>query len=213
MQKIVIFGFGGFGREIAWLAEECNTEVVCFLDHNQSLEGKNWQSIPIYQTIEQLVLNPDDREVLSTVIAVGNPQIREKISEKLIDLGHNFVTLIHPNVRLSKSVSIEYGTLICAGSILTVDITIGKHVHINLDCTIGHDVVIADYVTLAPGVHISGNVHIGERAYIGTGAVIRNGTPKKPLKIGNDAVIGMGSVVVKDVPDNTVVVGNPAKPR
>lgn len=34
--------------------------------------------------------------------------------------------------------------VICAGTILTVDITIGRHVIINLDCTVGHDAHIED---------------------------------------------------------------------
>lgn len=40
----------------------------------------------------------------------------------------------------------------------TVDIEIGAHVIINLDCTIGHDARIADFVTIYPSVNVSGFV-------------------------------------------------------
>ena len=42
----------------------------------------------------------------------------------------------------------DAGSITCVGSTLTVDISIGKHVIINPDCTIGHDCIIEDFVTL-----------------------------------------------------------------
>jgi serine acetyltransferase len=89
---------------------------------------------------------------------------------------------------------------------------LGKHVQINLDCTIGHDVIMGDYTTLAPGVHVSGWVRFGQKIYVGTGAVIINGTQKKPIVIGDNAVIGAGAVVTEDIPPGITVVGVPAKP-
>ncbi|MBP1718669.1 MAG: sugar O-acyltransferase, sialic acid O-acetyltransferase NeuD family, partial [Deltaproteobacteria bacterium] len=104
------------------------------------------------------------------------------------------------------------GTVICAGNILTTNITLGKQVQINLDCTIGHDVVMEDYVTLAPGVHVSGWVHLGNRVYVGTGAVIINGTEEAPIRIGDDAIIGAGACVIESVAKGLTVTGVPAKP-
>jgi acetyltransferase-like isoleucine patch superfamily enzyme len=102
--------------------------------------------------------------------------------------------------------------VICAGTILTTNITLGDHVQINLDCTIGHDVELEEYATLAPGVHVSGCVRIGSGAYVGTGAVIINGDQEQPLTIGTGAVIGAGACVTRSVEPGTTVVGVPAKP-
>ena len=104
------------------------------------------------------------------------------------------------------------GIVICAGNILTTDITIGAHVQINLGCTIGHDVELHDYATLAPGVHVSGYVTIGRRVYIGTGATIINGSAERRLVIHDDAVVGAGACVTRSVADGLTVVGVPAKP-
>jgi serine acetyltransferase len=101
--------------------------------------------------------------------------------------------------------------VICAGCILTTNITIGNHVQINLDCTIGHDAVLEDFVTLAPGVHISGCVKIEEGAYIGTGASIINGTRDEFIVIGRDAVVGAQACVTRSVGAGVTVVGVPAK--
>lgn len=206
-KELIVYGFGGFGREIAWLASEAGYKVVCFVDENPAYEGVVWSGIPINLSIANATKRFPDAQL---TIAIGNPIVRNKVVVKLID--PLLATIIDPQVRMSNSVEVGKGTIICAGSILTVDIAIGQHTQINLDCTIGHDVIMGDYTTLAPGVHISGNVHIGKRVYIGTGAQIRNGTVDQPLIIGDDAVIGMGAVVVKNVTSNTTVVGNPAKP-
>jgi sugar O-acyltransferase (sialic acid O-acetyltransferase NeuD family) len=132
--------------------------------------------------------------------------------EKAAAIGFDFETIIHPRVERSNWIDIGLGTVICAGNILTTNITIGKHVQINLDCTIGHDMFMRDYATLAPGVHISGCVQLGKRTYVGTGAVILNGTQEQPIIIGDDVTIGAGACVTKSVPDGLTVVGIPAKP-
>jgi serine acetyltransferase len=103
-------------------------------------------------------------------------------------------------------VSIGLGVVIGAGSILTNQITIGNHVHINLDCTIGHDVIVNDFVTLSPGVHVSGNVVFGPGCYVGTGANIL-----EKLQIAEWSIVGGGCTVTKNVPANSTVVGVPGQ--
>jgi sugar O-acyltransferase (sialic acid O-acetyltransferase NeuD family) len=132
--------------------------------------------------------------------------------ERAANQGFDFETLVHSKVERSPWVEIGEGSVICAGNMLTVNITLGQHVQINLDCTIGHDVVLEDYATLAPGVHVSGCVHLGKRVYIGTGAVIINGTQQEPVVIGDDAVVGAGACVTGSIPAGWTVVGVPAKP-
>ncbi len=207
-QAVIIYGAGGFAREVAWLAEEAGYEVLCFVDDDLKNQGKTLNGIPI-ASLEEAAKKA---QIAKMVIAVGNPQVREHLAQKAEAMGLFFGTIIHPNVRMSKWVEIGEGTIITAGNILTTNIRIGKHVHINLDCTVGHDALLDDFTTLAPGVHVSGWVYLGKRVYIGTGAVIINGTSQQPLTIGNDVVVGAGAVVTKPVPAGLTVVGVPAKP-
>ena len=133
--------------------------------------------------------------------------------KKAAAAGFGFETIIHPRTGTSSQwITVGIGTIICAGNILTTNITLGDHVQINLDCTIGHQMVMGDYTTLAPGVHVSGGVHFGRRVYVGTGAVMINGTAEAPLIIGDDAVIGAGACVTKSVAEGLTVAGVPAKP-
>lgn len=213
LKQIAIYGGGGFAREVAWLIQSCNGEiqtynVVCFVDDDETSHGGELNRIPVMSLAAARRQFPG----AVMVLAVGTPRTREVLMMKAVDMGFSFETIIHPRTERSQWVEIGLGTVICAGNILTTNITLGRHVQINLDCTIGHDVVLGDFTTLAPGVHVSGWVHFGLRVYVGTGAVFINGTNEGPIIIGDDAVIGAGACVTKSVRPGMTVVGIPAKP-
>ena len=211
---LVIYGGGGFGREVAWLAESCwagedRFEVVGFIDDDAEQHGRLLNDIPV-MGLEEAAMRFSNARI---VAAVGSPSARETAMTKADAHGLQAATLVHERVEKSRWIEIGIGTVICAGNVLTTNIRLGRDVQINLDCTIGHDAVLDDYATLAPGVHISGWVHLGKRAYVGTGAVIINGTEKTPMVIGDDAVIGAGACVTKSVDSGVTVTGVPARAR
>jgi sugar O-acyltransferase (sialic acid O-acetyltransferase NeuD family) len=214
MQDLLIYGTGGFAREVAWLAESCMVtgvpwRLAGFIDDDHERVG-----VPLY---ERPVLSPADAGVRHpgafVVVAMGNPSTRRRVVQRATDAGFVPITVVHPRVERSRHVQIGQGVVITAGCLLTTDIVLHDHVQINLGCTIGHDVVMHPYASLAPGVHVSGCVEIGAGAYLGTGAVVINGTPHAPLRIGAEAVVGAGAVVTRDVPPGVTVVGVPARPR
>jgi sugar O-acyltransferase (sialic acid O-acetyltransferase NeuD family) len=117
-----------------------------------------------------------------------------------------FDTLIHPTAVMSQWVEVGAGSVICAGCVLTCQISIGEHCHLNLNTTVGHDCTFGDFCTVAPGTNISGNCEFGNRVDVGTQASFR-----QHVRICDDAVIGMGTVVVKDIVEAGIYVGVPAK--
>lgn len=207
MKDLYIIGAGGFGREVAWLVERINNvqptwNLKGFIDDNESLWGRYEDDYRIIGGCDYL-LSLDEVYV---VCAVGSARVRKIIIEKLKDSAVKFATVVDPSVILSKRVEIGEGTIICTGTVITVDIKIGKHVIINLDCTIGHDAILEDYVTVYPSVNISGNTHISECSELGTGMQIIQGK-----KIGSNVIVGAGAVVVKDCIKSGTYVGSPAK--
>ncbi len=213
-QPIAIYGAGGFGREVAWLIETCNADrpdryhIVGFVDDNATVQGTLVNNLPVFSP-EALVEQYPGCKLAN---AVGSPRAREMVVQRVESMGLPFVTLLAPDMKASRRVEWGTGVVVCAGNILTTNISIGHYVQVNLACTIGHDAILGEYTTLAPGVHISGWVHIGRRAYIGTGAVIINGTADAPLTIGDDAVVGAGACVARSVAAGETVVGVPARP-
>ena len=205
MDKIVIIGAGGFGREVHWLIEEINKQsnywdFLGYID-DQTPVGTIINGFPVLGNIEWL-----NGQTLNVVCAIGDPNIKKSVLSKLSSSSNKFPILIHPDVRISNYVDIGEGSIICSGCIFTVNIKIGKHVIINLDSTVGHDAIIMDYSTILPSVNISGHVTINERVSVGTGAKIIQG-----LSIGENTIIGAGAIVTKDIPANVVAVGMPAK--
>lgn len=207
MKDLYIIGAGGFGREVAWLVERINEvnptwNIKGFIDDNESLWGSVEDDYLVLGGCDYLNSLGD----VYAVCAVGSAKIRKFIIDKLKKSDVKFATLIDPSVLLSKRVEIGEGSIICAETIITVDIKIGNHVIINLDCTIGHDDVIEDFVTIYPSVNVSGNVLIGECSELGTGMQIIQGK-----KVAPNTIIGAGAVVVKDCAESGTYVGSPAK--
>ncbi len=202
LENIAIIGAGGFGREVKMLINQINLALPTynFLGYfDDTITGES-----ILGKIEELNSYKDK---ISITIAIGDPQVKKKILQRLNNVNITHATLIHPNVILGgSSKTIGTGCIITAGCIITVDTQIGNFVTLNLCCTVGHDTIIDDYCSFMPGVNISGEVDIATCVYIGTGAKIINN-----VTIGENTTIGAGSVVAKSIPSNCVAVGVPSK--
>lgn len=209
MKPLYIIGAGGFGREVAWLVERINAvsqtwDFKGFLDGNSSLWNTVVNGYKVHGGHDVLEQSKDD---VWCVMAVGNAAIRKRGIERLQSFSHiHFAVLIDPAVEMSESVSVGDGSIICVGTIITVNVNIGKHNIINLDCTIGHDAILGDFVTLYPSVNVSGAVTVGNITEFGTGSQVIQG-----ISIGSGVIVGAGAVVIRDIESDVTVVGSPAK--
>ncbi len=210
-----IFGVAGFAKEVDWLINDLylndGTDFrpdFFVVENENSLIGSYLNSCEIISEIE--FFKKFFRTSTNSFIAVGSPKIKKKIESNIktnIKSG-SFPNLIHPSVswdRRKDKLILGEGNIICSQSVLTTEIKIGNFVHINLDCTVGHESSIGSYSTVSPGVHISGNVSIGENVFIGTGAVIL-----ERVTVCSDVIIGAGATVVKSIMEPGTYVGTPA---
>ncbi|WP_084647520.1 acetyltransferase [Clostridium estertheticum] len=209
-KDIVIFGAGGFGREVMWLLEENNSDIetwniLGFVDDTPNFKGKVVNGFPIVGNTDWLI---EYGKELSVVCCIGNSKDRQSVIKKLQNNKNlKFPNIISKDARVSRLVSFGQGCIICGGSTLTVNIRLGDFLIVNLNCTVGHDAVLNKFVTLNPSVNVSGYVQIGNCSEIGTGSQIIQHT-----QIGCNTIVGAGAVVVKDLPSNCTAVGGPAKP-
>lgn len=199
MKNLIIMGAGGFAREVKYLADSIDINVVGFLTDDFKQHNKKLNRIPILGCI-----GCDTSLNYYHICGVGSPKLKRQFVERCTSPISK--ALIDQSARVGQFNAIGKGTVICANSSITENIFIGEHVNININCTIGHDVYIEDYVNLSPGVHISGNAHLEQSVDIGTGAVILPG-----VYVGRNSIIGAGAVVTKNVPVNSTAVGIPAK--
>ena len=212
-RPLVVIGAGGFGREALDVAEAMNSasatpvfDILGVVDDNLTEENRarlHQRGAAYLGTTEDwLASRPEAR----FVIGVGAPATRRRIDERLRAVGLRAATLWHPAATRGSQVTVGEGTIVCAGVRLTNNIQIGRHVHLNLNVTVGHDTRVHDYVSVNPLVAISGDCTIGPEVMFGTGSVILQG-----LSVGAGATIGASACVVRGAAAGVTVKGVPAR--
>lgn len=188
--KLALFGYGGHAREVA---SQINQEVTFFVDDEYSTN-----------TIKSIkTFNPEEYQIM---VAVADSKERENIVKRLPP-NTKYFSFIHPTaLTMDKNIIIGEGSFIGAYSILTTNITLGKHSILNRGVQIGHDSRIGDFFSAMPGAIVSGNVLIGSNFYMGTNSSIR-----EKIHIGSNVILGSNSTVVKNIVTGGVYVGVPAK--
>ena len=214
-QDLVIIGAGGHAREILDLALAQNRVETtwnvrgCLVDAAFAAEADRWPGGP--PRLGDLAwLNETNLRTCALIVAIGDSAASARIVEEIDSRGAhytNYATLVHPSAVIGSRVELAKGVVVGARSVLTCDITVGRHAHINVASSVAHDCCVDEFATLAPGVNVAGWVHVGAGVEIGTGATV---IPK--VQIGKGAVVGAGGTVIRDVAPETTVVGTPARP-
>jgi len=205
MEKVIIVGAGGYGREAYYIIQAINKvepkyEVIGFLDDNsKALEGKKIDCHILGSVVDW---NPSDNEVY--VMGIASPKTKEKIATILESKGAQFVTLIHPVALVNSDAIIGRGCVIGGRASVGALTRLGEFVHI-AGSMVGQDAVIGDFSTTTGFANIT-NAHLGKRVFVGSHAVILNG-----LSVGDDAYVCAGSIVFSKVKAGTKVFGCPAK--
>ena len=207
MRELVIVGGGGHGRETLDIVEAINAveptwAFAGFVDDGEIIADRLERRDASLLGTTEILANTN----LHYVVGIGSPAVRAKLDEQLTAWGRTAATLIHPAATLASDNRISDGVLLAAGARVTTNVTLGRHVHLNVNAVVSHDCVIGDYTTLSPGSLVNGDVQIGTGVFLGTGAIITPG-----ITIGDHAVIGAGAVVVNDVPPGVTVKGVPAR--
>lgn len=207
MNDLIIIGAGDFGRETIWVAERMNLikpvwNILGFVDDGKV--GEEVDGYPVLGSVEWLC--GYSKEIYVTC-AIANGEIKEHIWNRLSqNASIHAATLIDPNAIIGKGCTVGEGSIICAGTVLTIATRLGKNCIVNLNCTVGHDTIFGDFCTVHPGSNISGKVVIGNKTLIGTGTKVIQG-----LNIAPGAILGAGAVVIRDISEPGTYVGVPAK--
>lgn len=208
MKKIVLFGAGGLGKEVANMILQINKRKLTYDLLGFVVESKYFKpdtyvnGLPVLGDEQWLLQNKD----VCCCCTIANVHQKARIQDFFSEQGIKFETIVDVTAHIAPFSNVGDGCIIYPYVLVSSNVTIEKGVLLNSYVTVGHDACIGKYSTVQPTTGISGNVKIGEKVSIGGHAFI---VPGK--KIGDEAVVAAGSIVFGNVKANTTVLGNPAK--
>lgn len=198
MKNVIIIGTGGHAKVVADIVLSSKDHLVGFFTNDNSVD--NFMGWPILGNDTEYSKFMD----CYFVIAIGNPDVRERISNSMD--GAKWYTAIHPSASVSSiQISIGDGTVIMANAVINPYAQIGNHCIINSNATVEHDNQIEDFAHISVGAKLAGTVKIGKRTWVGVGASVKNG-----ISVCQNCMIGAGAVVVKSIDIPGTYVGVPA---
>lgn len=214
-RKLIIVGAGGFGVEVAWVAEEMNAfairegmlpvfEILGFADDNASKREKAHYSYGVLGSADEIAEQYNGREIWYCC-AIGNNRVRQRQVSSLGKLGWRPAAIVHPSAIVGPGVSIGAGTYVGPSSLLAPNASIGSHVIVNVHASVGHDSVLEDFVQVCPGSRISGCCRMACASFLGSNGVLLPG-----VQVGAYANVGAGSYAVRDVAPFSTCIAVPA---
>ncbi|MBR5039056.1 MAG: serine acetyltransferase [Prevotella sp.] len=209
MRDIIIYGFGGFGHEVACLIRHINREkptwnVLGYVDDGVPV-GTACKYGKVLGNLDYINKYPEEVDV---VIAIGSSKIQAMLSQKIVNPNVSFPNVIAPNVFFfdEESVTMGKGNIITFGCRMSCNVRIGDFNVFNGNVSLGHDAVVGSYNVMFPETRISGQTSIGDRNFFGARTFVA-----QCLKIGNDTRIAAGSIVLRNTKDSFLYMGNPAR--
>lgn len=211
--SVVVVGASGFGREALDVLEAMKSAganidikgVVDDLPSQTNLERLRDRGVAYLGSIDSWL--SDEQDEAAFVLGIGNPQVRRRLVGKLEARGRRPHTAVHPTASIGSRTRFSEGLVICAGAVISTNVHLGRHVHINPNATIGHDAVLGDFVSVNPAAVISGEVHVEEAVLVGAASTTLQG-----ITIGHDAVVGAGAVITRGIEPFAIHAGVPGKP-
>lgn len=201
MKTLGIIGASGHGKVVADIAKKLGYEKIVFYDDNRAVERCG--SYPVAGTTQDVFSNDSD-----IFVAIGNPVVRSRLLERLLQAGKSVPVLVHPNAVVAENVQLGVGTVVVAGAVVNPGAKIGKGCIINTCSSVDHDCTIEDYVHVSVGAHVAGTVQIGHHTWVGAGATVSNN-----VNICANCMVGAGAVVCNDIVEEGTYIGVPARKR
>ena len=208
MKEIILIGGGGHCKSVLDSLLELNEYAkIGIVDKKENI-GKSVMDMHVVGCDDDLyfLFNDGYKYAFVTLGSIGNPTLRIKLFNILINIGYEIPVIIDESAKVSKYAKIEQGVFVGKQSVVNAGTLIQKGVIINSGAIVEHDCQIGPFSHIAPGAVLGGEVVVGEHSHVGL-----NATVKQQVHIGSNSIIGMASVVLENIGKDTMAYGNPCR--
>ena len=212
MIDLVIYGAGGFGKEIACLIHhnldsEFNAKYnfIGFIDDGVDV-GTEVKHGAVLGDVD--FINKSSKPI-AVIFSIANPSVLKNAFLKIDQPNVQYPNLIDPNVHYydKHSFKMGKGNVLFNGCRFSVDVEIGDFNLCNGYVAFGHDVSVGDFNVFSPSSRVSGNVSIGDENFFGLNSAVLQGK-----NVNNRIRLGAGSILMNNArKEGALYFGNPAR--
>ena len=204
MEDIILLGLGGHAHSVVDSIERGEKyNIVGFLDIEE-MQGKQYKDYHVLDTDDALQKYFDRglRNAFVTIGFMGHGIVRNRLYQRLKDIGYIIPNIIDRTAVLSEDVKLEEGIFVGKKAVINANAVIKKMCIINTGAIVEHDCRINSFSHVAVGTVLCGGVLVGEQTFIGA-----NATVIQEKMIGKHCIIGAGTIVNKNVQDYVIRYG------
>ena len=161
-KSILILGAGGHGKVVKEIAEALGYTNIAFLDDNSpEAIGKIADSKAYVNQYSE------------AFVGIGNNKFRGELLTRIEQEGFAIPVLIHPTAYISKSATIEKGTVVEPKAIVNANSKVGCGCIISVGSIVDHDVVLEDCVHVNAGAICKAGSFVTKDTKIEAGQVVK----------------------------------------
>ena len=161
-KSLLIIGSGGHGKVVKEIAEALGYENIAFLDDNNAEAiGKIADSKAFVNQFQE------------SFVGIGNNKFRGELLTRLEQEGFAIPVLIHPTAYISKSATIEKGTVVEPKAIVNANSKVGCGCIISVGSIVDHDVILEDCVHVNAGAICKAGSFVAKETKLEAGQVVK----------------------------------------
>jgi len=212
--RLIVAGAGNAGLKVLQIITDSHDagdreyEIAAFID--DSLEkGSDFYGYPVIgrmSDLDEVEETVGPLETLGLVSAIGEPNIRVKVLDRIAHRFKIFPNMVHPSAQVSGFADLGKGNVICQNAVVQPEASIGDFNVIKAGAAVGSYSRITEYCTMGTNSVTQCRATLLPGSSMGGGALII-----EDVTLGQRSHVGPNSLLTRDLDSDTTVLGVPAR--